>query len=166
MHTIKIEIIRFCITFDVLLGESLDFSYKLVFVTTCLVSRMSKKNKILVVEDNDFVRMQLCNFVKEVGFSCEECTDGGSALEKINDEDIALALVDVRMEPVDGFEFIRTIRGREIDTPVFLVTGDDNLDLLSEASRLGVTTVLKKPVQKDRLIKMLERTLQIEKVVS
>ncbi len=127
---------------------------------------MSRKQKILIVEDNDFVRMQLCSFVREVGFETIECTDGSAALEKINDENIALALVDVRMEPVDGFEFIRAIRGRNIETPVFLVTGDDNLDLLSEASKLGVATVLKKPVQKDRLIKMLERTLHIEKIES
>lgn len=125
---------------------------------------MSDKQKILIVEDNDFVRMQLCNFVKELDLETIECTDGSAALEAVNDEGVALALVDVRMEPVDGFEFIRTIRNRNNDIPVILVTGDDNLDLLSEASRLGVTTVLKKPVQKDRLIKMLERTLHIEKV--
>ncbi len=127
---------------------------------------MSDQNKILIVEDNDFVRMQLCNFVQSIGLETIECKDGSAALEVMGSEEVALALVDVRMEPVDGFEFIRTIRGREFETPVFLVTGDDNLDLLSEASRLGVATVLKKPVQKERLIKMLERTLHLEKIES
>ncbi len=127
---------------------------------------MADKKKILIVEDNDFVRMQLCNFIESVGFEGIESTDGAQALDVIAQEDIALALVDVRMEPMDGFEFIRTIRNRNIETPVFLVTGDDNLDLLSEASRLGVTTVLKKPVQKDRLIKMMERTLNMENIES
>lgn len=127
---------------------------------------MSGKKKILIVEDNDFVRMQLCSFVQSMGLETVECTDGSAALEVMNSQEVELALVDVRMEPVDGFEFIRTIRGRNFETPVILVTGDDNLDLLSEASRLGVATVLKKPVQKDRLIKMLERTLHIEKIES
>lgn len=125
---------------------------------------MSGKKKILVVEDNDFVRMQLCSFVHDEGFDTIESTDGQQAQDMVSEEGVVLALVDVRMEPVDGFEFIRNIRNRNIQTPVILVTGDDNMDLLSEASRLGVTAVLKKPVQKDRLIKVLERTLHIEKI--
>ncbi|MGH1456672.1 MAG: response regulator [Alphaproteobacteria bacterium] len=117
--------------------------------------------KILVVEDNDFVRMQICTFLKGEGFETIECTDGQHALDTIS-EDIHMAVVDVRMEPVSGFEFVRKIRGDGLKTPVVLVTGDDNPDLLSESSKLGVLAVLKKPVQKDRLIKTVSRTLHVE----
>ena len=123
--------------------------------------RMSEENKILVVEDNDFVRMQICRFLNDEGYETFECGDGEEALAFVSDDDFVLAIVDVRMEPVNGFEFIRTIRSDDITLPVILVTGDDNPDLLSEASRLGVAAVLKKPVQKDRLIKTVSRTLDM-----
>ncbi|MGH1375357.1 MAG: response regulator [Alphaproteobacteria bacterium] len=123
---------------------------------------MSNKGKILVVEDNDFVRMQLCKFIEDDGFGIVEAKNGEEALVAIND-DIALAIVDVRMEPLGGFEFVRTIRGDENKTPIIIVTGDDNHDLLSEASRLGIGAVLRKPVQKERLIKIISRTLEIER---
>lgn len=116
--------------------------------------------KIMVVEDNDFVRMQICTFLKSENFIPIECTDGSQALDTISGE-IDMAIVDVRMEPVDGFEFIKSIRQDGIKTPVVLVTGDDNPDLLSESSKLGVLAVLKKPVQKDRLIKIVSRALRI-----
>ncbi len=116
--------------------------------------------KILVVEDNDFVRMQICTFLKGEGFETIECADGKQALDVIS-EDIHMAVVDVRMEPVGGFEFVRNIRGEGLKTPVVLVTGDDNPDLLSEASKLKILAVLKKPVQKDRLIKTVSRTLHV-----
>jgi len=45
-------------------------------------------------------------------------------------------------------------------TPVVLVTGDDNPDLLNDAARWDVTAVLMKPVQRDRLVKMVQRTLK------
>ena len=119
--------------------------------------------RILVVEDNDFVRMQICRFLNADGFETLESSDGQDAMKMVGDSSIALAVVDVRMEPVNGFEFIRKIRNEGIQTPVILVTGDDNPDLLSESSKLGVAAVLRKPVQKERLIKLVSRILHVEK---
>ena len=124
---------------------------------------MSQEHKILVVEDNDFVRMQICRFLNDSGYKTTECTDGEEALEAVQGENFHLSIVDVRMEPVNGFEFIRSIRGDDVEIPVILVTGDDNPDLLNEASKLDVAAVLKKPVQKDRLIKIVSRTLGMER---
>ena len=112
-----------------------------------------------MVEDNDFVRMQIVRFLTEAEFDVVEVSDGQKALENIRDN-IDLAIVDVRMEPIDGFEFIRTIRGLEIQTPVVLVTGDQNPDLLNESAKWGVAAVLMKPVQRDRLVKTVTRTIQ------
>ncbi len=123
---------------------------------------VNHKHKILVVEDNDFVRMQICRFLHDDGFETLESENGEHALASISN-DIDLAVVDVRMEPINGFEFIRALRGDDITTPVILVTGDDNPDLLGEASKLGVGAILKKPVQKDRLIKIISRTLHMER---
>jgi CheY-like chemotaxis protein len=120
---------------------------------------MTDKSRILIVEDNDFVRMQIVKFLNDGGFETLETREGGEALERIHDN-IDLAMVDVRMEPMGGLEFIRSIRGADIATPVILVTGDQNPDLLNEAAKWGVAAVLMKPVEKDRLIKMVTRTLQ------
>jgi DNA-binding NtrC family response regulator len=120
---------------------------------------MTSQNKILVVEDNDFVRMQIVRFLGEEGHEIIESTDGEDALAKMSAE-IALAIVDVRMEPIGGFEFIRHIRGMDLETPVILVTGDQNPDLLAEAGKWNIAAVLMKPVQRDRLVKTVSRTLQ------
>lgn len=125
---------------------------------------MTSQTRILVVEDNNFVRMQIVKFLQDAEeFDCEiiEASDGQQALDAMNDN-IDLAIVDVRMEPIDGFEFIRHIRGDGNTSPIILVTGDSNPDLLSEANKWGVGAVLMKPVQKDRLIKTVSRTLQIK----
>lgn len=115
----------------------------------------------MVVEDNDFVRMQIVQFLKNDGHDVIESTNGEDALEKI-DNSIDISIVDVRMEPIDGFEFIRAIRGRNMNSDVILVTGDQNPDLLSEAAKWNVGAVLLKPVQRDRLIKTVQRAIQIK----
>jgi CheY-like chemotaxis protein len=120
---------------------------------------MTGQAKILVVEDNDFVRMQIVRFLGEEGHAIIESTNGEDALSKM-ESDVALAIVDVRMEPIDGFEFVRRLRGLEMTTPVILVTGDQNPDLLAEAGKWNIAAVLMKPVQRDRLVKTVSRTLQ------
>lgn len=127
-----------------------------------LVLFMSDKISILVVEDNDFVRMQIVGFLKGVSYEVVEAREGEGALKmmKANDNNIALAIVDVRMEPVGGFEFVRDMRSHEIKTPVVLVTGDQTSDLLEQAGKLGIAAVLMKPVEKDRLLMTVERTLK------
>jgi CheY-like chemotaxis protein len=116
--------------------------------------------KILIVEDNDFVRMQIVKFLTDEGHTVIEASDGRAGLDKIEaDPAIDIAIVDVRMEPIDGFEFLRTIRGLGIKTSVVLVTGDQNPDLLNEAAKWGVGAVLMKPVQRDRLVKTVQRSI-------
>lgn len=123
---------------------------------------MSKRH-ILVVEDNDFVRMQICLYLNDEGFGVLEARNGEEALNILSINTAEMVVVDVRMEPVNGFEFISILRGKGNMTPILVVTGDENADILSEASRLGVAAVLKKPVQKDRLIKSVLRILNVEK---
>lgn len=117
-------------------------------------------NPILVAEDNAFVRMQIAKFLRDGGYEVIEAADGDAALNMLEQYDFALAMVDVRMEPMDGFEFIRTIRGLDVTIPVVLVTGDSTPDLLEQANKWGVSAVLIKPVQKERLMKTVEKTIQ------
>lgn len=115
---------------------------------------------ILLAEDNAFVRMQIAKFLTDGGYTVVEAEDGDNALEMLEQHDFGLAMVDVRMEPMDGFEFIRTIRGLDVTIPVVLVTGDSTPDLLEQANKWGVSAVLIKPVQKERLMKTVEKTIQ------
>ena len=121
---------------------------------------MAKKGKILVVEDNDFVRMQVVKFLQEDNYSVEEATDGEVALSMVGkDSGVCLALVDIRMEPIGGIEFLKIIRGKNINIPVIVITSYDTGDILEQSGKLDVAAVLIKPVMKERLLKMVERTL-------
>ncbi|HTK84340.1 MAG TPA: response regulator [Patescibacteria group bacterium] len=125
---------------------------------------MPDKKTVLVVEDNDFVRMQIASYLKEADYAILEAKEGESALDTMQaNPGIDLAIVDVRMEPVGGFEFVKDIRSREIQTPVILVTGDQTSDILEQAGKLGVNAVLMKPIEKKRLVGTVDRTLKVRR---
>lgn len=120
---------------------------------------MNDNKKILVVDDNDFIRMQIGTFLKSAGYDVFDASDGQAA-QGVLSANPHLIIVDVMMEPVGGFAFIRAIRNQGVEVPVILVTGDQNNDLLEQSNKLGVASVLIKPVKKDRLLSMVQRILQ------
>ncbi len=121
---------------------------------------MPERHKVLVVEDNDFVRMQIASHLKGAGYDIFEAADGDGALDRLDaDPAIALSIVDVRMDPMGGFEFMKILRDNDNKMPVILVTGDDTADLLEQAGKYGAAAVLMKPVEKERLVRTVERTL-------
>jgi DNA-binding NtrC family response regulator len=125
---------------------------------------MPDRKTVLIVEDNDFVRMQIASYLKEADYATLEAREGEAALDAMKaNPGIDLAIVDVRMEPVGGFEFVKDIRSREIQTPVILVTGDQTSDILEQAGKLGVSAVLMKPIEKKRLVGTVDRTLKVRR---
>lgn len=106
------------------------------------------------------MRMQIVSHLKGAGYDICEATDGDGALDRLDaNSDIGLSIVDVRMDPMGGFEFIKILRDNDNKMPVILVTGDDTADLLEQAGKYGVAAVLMKPVEKERLVRTVERTL-------
>lgn len=120
---------------------------------------MTTKTDILIAEDNDFVRLQIVKFLEDEGYNTIEAVNGEEAHSIIKDQDVDLAVVDVKMEPMSGFDFIRSIHGMNKSIPVILVTGDNNPDMLSQAGELKINAILTKPVNKDRLVQAVQRTL-------
>jgi CheY-like chemotaxis protein len=122
---------------------------------------MPEKSQVLIVEDNDFVRMQIVSYLKADGYGTLEASDGDQALDVMAREpDIAMVLADLRMEPMGGFEFIRSLRTNNSTLPVILVTGDQTPDILEQAGKLGIAAVLMKPVEKTRLIGTVSRAMK------
>lgn len=122
---------------------------------------VSQVLRILVIDDNDFIRLQIVKFLQDDGYETIEAASVSHALNVVKTEShmLACVIVDVRMEPMDGFNFLNKIRAEGIEIPAILVTGDQNSDILAKASEYGVHSVLMKPVNKDRLLQMIARAI-------
>ncbi len=122
---------------------------------------MSDQDSVLIVEDNDFIRMQIASYLKGDGYGVQEAPSGAEAMTIMSkNPEISAIVADLRMEPVGGFEFIKSLRIQNIDTPVILVTGDQTPDILEQAGKLSVAAVLMKPVEKTRLLGTVSRAIK------
>ncbi len=91
---------------------------------------MSKK--ILIVEDDQFLRDICREKIKSFGYETDEALDGETALKKIIEGKPDLVLLDIVIPQLDGFEVLKKIRALEDEkvrrTPVFILSnlGQDN----------------------------------------
>lgn len=116
--------------------------------------------QILVAEDNDVSRDMIISILRTKGYGVHGAVDGESAIKVIEDKAIDLALVDVNMSPKGGFDFAKYVLSKGQKIPIIFVTGSDSADLLMKASSLGVTQVIQKPVQPDRILRSVDRVLK------
>ncbi len=81
------------------------------------------KKKILVVDDEEGIRLLYKEELEEEGYDVELATTGEEALEKLSkDSDVDLVLLDIKMPGMDGVEVLRSIKERWKNLPVVLCT--------------------------------------------
>lgn len=114
---------------------------------------------ILIAEDNDVSREMMAGILRTQGYEIHGAIDGNQAIEIIQNTTIDLALVDINMSPMGGFEFVKYRNSNDIDLPVIIITGDSSSDLLTEASALKVMRVIQKPIDPSKLIDIVTRAL-------
>lgn len=115
---------------------------------------------ILIAEDNDISRELMASVLKTQGYSIIPARDGDEAIAAVESQTPDLALVDLNMEPKGGFAFVQHLVAYDIDVPVVIITADESMDVLTQAQKLGVTRVLQKPVEPERLISITKDILK------
>ena len=115
---------------------------------------------ILIAEDNEISRELMSSILSTQGYNIIPASDGQAAINSTKEHTIDLALVDLNMEPKGGFEFVQYLVTHGINLPVVIITADDSSDILIRATELGVTRVLQKPVEPDRLISVAQHVLK------
>ena len=86
-----------------------------------------KIQKILVVEDETKIARFLELELKYEGYEVELAYDGRSGLEKAEDEDISLIILDLMLPVMSGIEVCRRLRQNKIKTPIIMLTAKDDV---------------------------------------
>jgi CheY-like chemotaxis protein len=113
--------------------------------------------RVLVVDDDPV----LCEFIQEVLISeklqAEVATNGMRALARLRDERFDVIFLDMRMPSLDGIEVATCIRsaGPNQNTPLVMITGDQDHKLMQRAFQAGVNLFLCKPVDRSRIMRLL-----------
>ncbi|MDR3310127.1 MAG: response regulator transcription factor [Oscillospiraceae bacterium] len=122
-------------------------------------------SKILIADDDPNIRELVRTLLKNAGFDTIEASDGRDALAKMSDANPDMAVVDVMMPNMDGYELCRHLRKYYENLPVLLLTAKAELPAKVKGFELGADDYLTKPFEGDELllrVKALLRRYKIE----
>jgi two-component system, chemotaxis family, chemotaxis protein CheY len=109
--------------------------------------------RILIVDDAATVRMYHRNILESADYAVEEAMNGIEALEKALQAPFDLYLVDVNMPKLDGYGFLRQLRGEAIaQAPAIMVSTESEAKDQTLAYRAGANVYLVKPVKPVQLL--------------
>ncbi len=115
-------------------------------------------SKILIVDDEDFIRDMMKDFLEFEGYEFHEAENGKSAFEILNEkkDEISLIFLDYTLPDIKGKEFIKKMRENDIKIPVILTSGlSDNLDVTEDDKEI-VKATLSKPFNLDNFLKIVK----------
>ena len=113
---------------------------------------------ILIVEDErpiaDLIELTLTG----AGYACEQANDGETAADLIAERDYELAILDIMLPKIDGYELLGYLRS--VGTPVIFVTAKTTLHDRVRGLNLGADDYLTKPFEPLELVARVESVLR------
>ena len=111
---------------------------------------MSKKIKVLMVDDEEKFRSTTRKILNKRGFETLVAGSGREALQQLDDNPDVVVL-DIKMPGMDGHETLQEIKKRRPDLPVIMLTGHGEMPSAREALKHGANDYLTKPCDMDLL---------------
>lgn len=116
------------------------------------------KAKVLIAEDDHAIQRLLETNLQVAGYAVVCASDGRQALEAVREELFDLALLDIMMPELDGFELLPHLRDK--DVPVIFVSAKGDVVSRVQGLRLGAEDYLVKPFDILELLVRMEKVLE------
>jgi two-component system, OmpR family, alkaline phosphatase synthesis response regulator PhoP len=116
--------------------------------------------RLLLVEDEKGLLVTLCDRLTSEGYQVETSTDGESGLARAAAEGFDLVLLDVMLPKMNGFDVVKELRRRGIETPVIMLTARGQVVDRVVGLKLGADDYVTKPFEMVELLARIEAKLR------
>ena len=122
-----------------------------------------KKNRILIVDDDDAMRLALSESLESCGFDISAAENGNEALNLFNKRKFDLVVTDMKMPGMTGIEVLQGVKKLSPDIPVILITAYGTVNTAVEAMKEGAAEFIMKPFSLDDLEAVVKNVISTYK---
>ncbi|MEI7987943.1 MAG: PAS domain-containing protein [Chloroflexota bacterium] len=126
---------------------------------------MSKSRRVLILDDDIQMCLTLEDILRVKGFEPLMATSGQKALEIVSHHEVAVALIDLKLEDMGGLEVVENIKILSPSTECILLTGNATQDSAIAAIQLGAFSYFLKPFDVEQLLLTIQRAAEKRLVV-
>jgi two-component system sensor histidine kinase/response regulator len=126
---------------------------------------MANEEKILIIDDEEIVRDSCIQILAKRNYQVTTAKDGAEGLEKLENFKPDLALVDLKMPGLSGYEVLDRIHEYDPTIVTVVITGFATVDSAVESMKKGTYDFLPKPFKPDELRLIVQRGLERRKLV-
>lgn len=122
--------------------------------------------KILIIDDERFIRASLREILEYEKFEVSEAQDGEEGLAKIQEEDFDLVLCDVKMPKMDGIEVLDLAKAMDRSPQFIMISAHGSIETAVEATKKGAFDFIPKPPDLNRLLLTVRNALDKKQLVT
>lgn len=122
--------------------------------------------RILVVEDDNGIRMLMEDALADAGYEPVLACNGLEALEVLEAKHIDLIILDIMMPKLDGYELLRQIRESGMDMPVLMVTAKQTLSDKKKGFLMDADDYMVKPFEEEEMLLRVAALLRRAKILT
>jgi two-component system cell cycle sensor histidine kinase/response regulator CckA len=119
--------------------------------------------KVLVVDDEEYVRTILKGMLETMGYGTIEASDGDVGLQAFDDskKDIVACIIDLTMPGMTGMELLGSIRDLDVEIPIILVSGYSRHEVRQQEAKSPNLSFLQKPFTMEQFKSALTAQLNV-----
>lgn len=121
------------------------------------------KKTALLIEDEKIMRVTLEDALTAAGYEVRAFETGQAAMQSFRDNQCDVAVTDVMLPDMNGFDIVKEITGRG-DIPVIVMTAYGTIKDAVEAMKIGAFDYITKPFSLDEFLLLVERALEIKRL--
>jgi len=121
------------------------------------------KKKLLIVDDQNGIRILLMEVFSSEGYETYQASNGKLALEIVKNVSPDLVLLDMKIPGMDGLDILKHIKSIDASIKVIMMTAYGELDMIKEATDLGAIMHFTKPFDIDELRQAVNQQLRSPK---
>ncbi|HEB68570.1 MAG TPA: response regulator [Desulfobulbus sp.] len=118
---------------------------------------MSEKTSILILDDEPIVSKRLRPSLEKKGYEVETFTRSADALKRVKERQFDIVVTDLKMEGVDGMQFLTEVKSLYPETEVIVITGFATMATARESFTKGVFDFLAKPFKLGEIAEVIAK---------
>ena len=126
---------------------------------------VSKRPRILIVDDDEGTRRSLALILSKKGYETETAGTGREALDKAWERAFNLALLDIRLPDMEGVDLIAHLKATHPDMAVIMITGHASVKTAVQALDEGALAYITKPLDVDRALAVIKDALDKQRLL-